>query len=330
MDIVAVDIGYANLKLAHTDQQGNLITKVFPAGAAPVQRAIKSLTGAIGRGVRVRVNGEDYIAACPRSHLSGATVILDDNYAREHDYQALYRAALALAGKSSVDCLVAGLPVVLAQEPARVEELKQLLRGWVEVDAEKRVQVRDVRVLPQPAGAYISAFERGEESADLFSGTVLVIDPGFFSLDWVCFVDQKLEASAGGSSTTATSRILEQTAERLSAKVRFKIDPQRLDEALRDGKTTILAAGSRLEFTADLGAAAADLAAQGLRDIRAALRGHAQLPDLVILAGGGAPFYLRAAQQAFAHSRVLLSQDPVVANVRGFWLFGQTLLAGDD
>ena len=330
MDIVAVDIGYSNVKLAHTDHEGNLLTKVFPAGAAPVQRAIKSLTGALGGGVLVRVNGEDYVACCPRSQISGATIILDDNYAREPDYQALYRGALSLAGKTHVDCLVAGLPVLLARDPARVEELKHVLRGWIEIDAQQRVHVREVLILPQPAGAYIAAFEHGDERSDLFSGTVLVIDPGFFSLDWVCFVDQKIETAASGSSTTATSRILEKTGERLGAKVRLKIDPARLEEALRNGQTTILAAGSRLDFTAELGAAAAELAEQGLRDVRAALRGHGQLPDLVILAGGGAPYFLTATRKAFPNSQVLLSKDPLVANVQGFWLFGQAMLTGDD
>lgn len=330
MDIVAVDIGYSNLKVAHTDQTGGLITKLLPAAAAPVHRAIKSLTGELGIGVRVRVNNEEYIAGCPRSQLSGATVILDENYPREPDYQALYRAALKLADKAEIACLVTGLPVAQALEPARVAELKARLGGWIEVSDNLRVQVHQVLVLPQPAGAYIAAFQRGAESADLFSGTVLVIDPGYFSLDWACFVDQKVETPACGSSTEATSRLLEKTAEQLRARLRFRIDPHRLEEALRNGDSTILAAGSRVDFAAILDATAREQAPQSLREVRAALRGHAQLPDLVILAGGGARFYEHAAHQAFPNSRVILSKDPVVANVQGFWYFGQGLLAGAD
>ena len=42
----------------------------------------------------------------------------------------------------------------------------------------------------------------------------------------------------------------------------------------------------------------------------------------VVLAGGAAQLYLPAAQRAFPHHNIIVPDDPVYANVRGFQLLG--------
>jgi len=54
--------------------------------------------------------------------------------------------------------------------------------------------------------------------------------------------------------------------------------------------------------------------------IRQTLRGETREVDLVLLAGGGAATYAEATRETYPRARVVVAHEPVVANVRGFWL----------
>jgi hypothetical protein len=42
--------------------------------------------------------------------------------------------------------------------------------------------------------------------------------------------------------------------------------------------------------------------------------------DLVLLTGGGAATYAEATRATYPRARVVVADEPVLANVRGFWL----------
>jgi plasmid segregation protein ParM len=60
-----------------------------------------------------------------------------------------------------------------------------------------------------------------------------------------------------------------------------------------------------------------------VEQLRESLRREAGSIDVVILAGGGAPYYREAVLGAFEQSRVMMSEYPERANARGFFYFGE-------
>lgn len=196
MQVVGLDIGYSNLKIADGRSGTVPRLRVLPAIAAPQRHVAVQLDGATGAGpagVAVLVNGEPWIAGVRPTRVSGWQRALHADYAASSSYQALLLAALSQLGTPRIDRLVTGLPVAQAVDPRRRDALRQQLLGCHDT-ARGVVEVADVRVIAQPIGSFIDVLMQGaDDVVDLISdGTVLVIDVGFFSVDWSVLVNGDL------------------------------------------------------------------------------------------------------------------------------------------
>lgn len=189
MPVVALDVGYSNLKVAHGPRGADPRVLVRPAGAAPapyVDQAVRNpaVTGVVA----VEINGRPWIAGIEPSRFEGWNRSLHADYPASDAYLALVRAALALTDERYFDLLVTGLPVSQADDAQRVTALRQRLLGRhvLGVDSGVTVDIAEVHVLPQPVGALMDLVVTAEDGLldQVEEGVVLVIDTGFYSFDW--------------------------------------------------------------------------------------------------------------------------------------------------
>ena len=95
--------------------------------------------------------------------------------------------------------------------------MERRLQGTHLLANNDRVEVRAVTVLAQPVGAFLDYVARcsEEDLARAQQGRVLVIDAGFYSLDWTLIEAGRVRDSSSGTSTLAMSALLERAEKHL-------------------------------------------------------------------------------------------------------------------
>lgn len=137
---------------------------------------------------------------------------MHEDYTATDLWRALFLAALQGAGRERVDVLVTRLPAQQHRDPA----LRARLEGLVGVhhpSPGRAVRIGRVVVLPQPAGAYLDLLAAPQTALlDVFeTGRTLVIDPGYYSVDWLVIEAGVVRKSASGSSLKSVQTILRAT-----------------------------------------------------------------------------------------------------------------------
>lgn len=327
---IGLDIGYSGLKLAFGIKGRQPRTMTLPIAAVPASQAAANYLGDED-GVRVMVEEMEYIACLDPYLVARGARSMDNDYPKTRQYRALYHAALKLARVESVDCVATGLPVSQYFNKRLRSHLAGMLQGRHRVDRNRVVEVRRSLVYPQPAGMY-AAFLTTQPGGgkNLDDQTVLVIDPGFFTVDSVVIRHNRPYPNVAVTSTQAMSRVIEQVDEVLTREFaditampgRFKAA---IEEKLRAGSSEITVHGRRLDVAPYLERAAAVAAEHALGEIAASLRELDFNIDIVLVAGGGARWYAPTIRQHFHRQRVVVMDEAPTANAYGFWLF-----AGND
>lgn len=155
MIVVGLDVGYSNLKIAVGEAGTAPRVIVRPAGAAPLERLGERIgVGRLQDAVVVDVDGQRWAAAIEPARFEGWQRSLHADYANTSAYRALVMASLVLAAQPVVERLVTGLPVEQARDARRREALRRALVGRHHTER-GAVEVGDVRIVPQPVGAFV-------------------------------------------------------------------------------------------------------------------------------------------------------------------------------
>jgi len=326
MFVVAVDVGYSNLKVIWGQTGQTPATAILPAGAGPASAMPEQLGRARDdRQVAVMVNGEPWVAGVEPSRLQNWERELHPDYPETLAFRALCHAAMALAGKSQIDLLVTGLPVSQYQDKKLQGALRAMLLGSHQVTDKIRVTVKAVEILAQPSGAFLDMTERKdtdeevEKAAKMLNARTLVIDPGFFSFDWVLVDGGELRSANSGSSANAMSLLFEVVDDLIQENHGGRLGRDELEKLARAEVTRVQLFGSPIELKSYIAVAAKRTATVALTALKQSLRGERRPVDVVLLAGGGAKVYEDATREAFPRARLEMSDNPVLANVRGFW-----------
>lgn len=326
MFVCGVDIGYSSLKCASGTLAGQLSTSISPAGAAPIAQVGRTLQGALPPGVIcVDVDGVEYAACVDPAVLANWPRALHEDYPSTPIYQALFKAALAKAGVDEVDLLVTGLPVSQFKDDHRRRRREQLmaqLQGRHRVRQDREVFVREVAVVPQPVGSYLDAAVSAGRENEMKDADVIVIDPGYFSFDWVWISGGSFQRDWSGSSTLAVSRILEGAVRDLCERYGKRISVERLESAIRNKQSTIAVYAQKVALEQILADAAREVAAGALENVKTAVRSKGSDADFVVLAGGGARYFEPVVREVFPHAAVIIPAAPVESNARGYWFYG--------
>lgn len=325
MFVLGMDIGYSNLKLAWGDKNAKKpMTAVYPAGAAPADCISASITSdGSGRGFNVVVDGEEYVAGVEQSSIDGWERVLSKEYPFSTDYKALFFASLLAVEKETVDLLVTGLPVEQCADKDYKESVMNHLQGRHEVRPGVFVNVSKVMVIPQPVGAYIDYLMSCENPAIVQVSRVLVIDPGFFSVDY-CAIDKgNFDKASSDSSQEAMSVLLEEAGKLITQDHGRPFDLASLEDAVR-GDMQVPVFGKMVNLAPYLTLAASNVAETVMRKVRQNLRrSKVQGADFTLLTGGGADLYKQSASKIMEGSQVVTAYDPVLSNAKGFFEYGR-------
>lgn len=325
---LAVDIGYSNLKGLYGEQFAVATPFVSPAGAGPVSQAPRDMGGKMVDGTVVSLADQPnassidagfWVAGCDPSVFGGTKVRkIDERYPMSLDYLALYRAALSKTGADRVEQVTTGLPVAQFLDAQMRRAVSERLKGTHRVERERTVVVEQVKVVPQAIGAYLDYSGSGNHRGLLANGRVLVIDVGFYSVDFALIDRGTWQSGTAGSSYHACSRVFEVSAQLLRRQYGH-VSVERIERAVRDGAESVLISGEPVALSSFWSRAVSEVARSALSEIQRQMRLDQDSVDLVLLTGGGGASYRAAAREVFEHSKVDMSPHPVEANSRGYW-----------
>ena len=332
--VMGYDIGYSNAKgLAGFvgknkgfDQAKRFIR---PVAAAPVADCIDSDNDLTDQRVPVTIDGEQWYAFIEPSMIMRDKRELNYDYVTTKQYRAAFLAGLMQAECDTIDYLVTGLPVSQAMDDKRVQELVAMMEGEHQVAPKRKVTVKKVIVRPQPSAAYIRmAYDYASDqqmSRIIREGQTVVVDPGFFSVDWVTLKNGGMIKESSGTSIRAMYRVIDAAAEAIAREygaggaVRSA-----LERAMRKGEKELLANGQFVAFEPFLAEAAEKISRYALSQMKSDMALQDNVADILVLAGGGAHLYKEAARELFPECRhVITFKDSVTAIAEGYFLLGQ-------
>jgi plasmid segregation protein ParM len=327
----AIDVGYGNTKFVVGTAQGDVQCDHFPSlvplaatndlGAGLLQRRSTFVVDV--NGVRYEVGKDSVIA-----QGANPSRVLDPSFAKTDAYLALIRGAFCYMDTAEIGKLIVGLPVSTVKELG--PDLERRLTGEHPIPAgngkSQIVNVHSVKALAQPLGAFFDYTHRTNTYHDMKSQMNLIIDPGFFTLDWLLCkgikpIDSRSNAHNGGMSS-----ILRVLADEIGKRFKTQIsDLSLIDNALRHNKG-IKVFGK--EFPLDEFKPL--IQAQAKQAVSALVANVGSGVDIenILIAGGGATIYFDAIKDAFPHHDIKIARDPIYANVRGFQRAGDQLMSG--
>ncbi|WP_022949784.1 ParM/StbA family protein [Methylohalobius crimeensis] len=323
MFVFGLDIGYSNLKLCFGETGETPKTAIHPAGAAPAERLPGNIRpGSGNEGFRVQVNGKSWAAGIHPSRFEIWERSLHPDYSHTDSYKALFYTALIMGERDEIDLLVTGLPVTQFDE--KRESLTGEMQGEHTVAGKRTVKIKRVEIVPQPVGGFMDALANADADTTemLAEGRVLVVDPGHFSFDWVLINGSALQKQSSGSSTEAMSAVLETAAAEISDDYGGRIEPDRIEQALQQGKNHVLLFGKKVDFAPYLDQASREVSLVAIEKLRTAMRKEVESIDAVIVPGGGAKWWVPITKELFPESRVISPDEPILANARGFFELG--------
>lgn len=322
--IRALDVGFGSTKfVVDHPANGSIQCKLFPS-LAPHAPSHDFMDGAHLRpNVAVVVSDGHHYVVGPESELwlrTHHSRVLNSNYVHSAEYLALARGAFHYMNVPTIDLLVVGLPV--AHFHSKKVEIETRLVGVHPLPGDRRLTVRRVLTVPQPVGGLLYCTCDTEIFESMHNQTNLVIDPGYFTVDWVVTLGLKPTVQRCGSFNGGVSAVLARMAEGISKRHNIVFnDLNAIDEGLRNGSTICLYGQDEpLEPYLSRATAATDAALSSLINCV----GDGQDIRNVFLVGGGASLFYEAVVRRFPRQRVYVVPDAQLANVRGFQLIGES------
>jgi len=319
--IRAIDIGYGNTKYVASRSEREIRCAMFPS-LAPVASQLELSTGMASTRdtVVVKIEGIAYEVG-PGARLglkAHHTRILHSEYVETNEYLALVRGALAYMQVTHLDLLVVGLPVGLMNSKAR--GLAKQLKGRHPVGGGREVFVQHVWTLAQPLGGFLD-YAMGQGLYETLADQVnLIIDPGYYTVDWLTGLGVQAMPERTGSFAGGTHAILQTLARGVSETLGVAYtDIDAIDRAL--DKDRLRVGGREIDLAPHWRQAEARIG-EAVNAIANSV-GDALDVNNIILVGGGSKFYEAAIRRRFPSPRLIVAPEPVYANVRGFQIAGE-------
>lgn len=319
--IRAIDVGYGNTKFIRSVVDGQAQADHFPsivhrpAGGKPSFNESPDIYA-------VEVNKTTYeVGPGVDAALEGGIRIMHDNYIETEDYMALVYGALSQMNVSEIDLLVVGLPVDLMG--SKKQTLEGLLTG-THIVAGREVHIHKVNAVAQPLGGFLHYASQNSLIEELNRTRNLLIDPGFFTVDFLVSTGLREIRGKSGSHPSGVSAYLKSVAKSVSKEFDINYDNiSHIDEGIRKG--TFRLYGKEVDLARYHEEALAEIAPA--IDAISNKVGDGRTIDQVILVGGGAKLFESSIKKLLPHHRVHCDEYSVVANVLGFQRIGEAWVA---
>lgn len=339
----ALDVGYGNVKFVRKHSSIGQVPVVdkFPSRAVISNDA--DITGGMlarRKTVHVEVAGRKYEVGYDVTLAQGThdeTTSLEKDFCTTEPYLARALGAFYymyddLGDRKEIDLLVCGLPVS-AYGTYRAE-VQNILTNEFRLPSGRHIKINKVSVIPQPLGAYFyyvygDGADVAKAKEQFKKQNNLVIDPGFFTFDWLVSKGMLPNTNRSGSVARGMSAVLKAMAESIAKKEKtdvgtvFKI----LDDATREGVAPRIF-GHEIDIEAHKDRARAVIN-EAVTQLISNVGDGADI-DNIMVAGGGTEFFIDAIREKFPRHNVLTCSDPVYANVIGFQRAGLLAVTKDE
>lgn len=320
--IAGYDGGYSNAKLTYGwSDQDKFVTEIFPATGIREQ-ASTFLKRKNKDEVTVQVDGEKWAVFGPGKSQERE---INSGYSKTPIYKALYLGALAKISKvtKEIDILVTGLPASQARNQAIVKPLIAMMQGVHKIDEDTEVVVRKVLVISQGSGVINDVLNSIDDPNRLFRSNILVVDPGYYSVDYVVYEKGNLNERASNSSVEAVRSLITTINELMRDEIQTEPGLDTIEEAFRANEKSIYLYGKEYDLIPYVEKAKKIVYPRLLSQVRNDLSFMStDRVDEVLLAGGGANLYEGAVREAYPNARINISAEPVASNSRGFFFYG--------
>ncbi|WP_269106544.1 PRTRC system protein D [Massilia sp. TS11] len=324
MIVRAVDVGRGNTKFVTGVDGGEIRCASFPSEAHPTDAPLDTDNlGGRRKTVGVPVGNLVYEVG-PDVHLAAdvfnSKVLQHDRYCELPEYTALLLGALHYMRVDTVDLLVVGLPVSTFKVRKSVAALEKRLTGTHELGRSRKVEVRRVKAVAQPAGALMHFGFLNDKVATMRKERHLIIDPGQRTFDWLVTQGMQLIEKRSHSVNRGMFDVLHSITEGISRALGTQFrDYELVDQALRDGKKPVIF--QREYDIAKHFPLARKITEQAVAEMLHYVGDAGDIQN-IILVGGGAFFFRKAIKDAFPRHQIQEMKDPLFANVRGFQIAG--------
>ncbi len=257
------------------------------------------------------------------------------------------KAILALTSNKNYDQIIMATGVPVASSKKEMVKLAKGLKGNLEINVEneatgeiieRKLTIRHCIVMPEPFGTYYYTLKSIGESRAV---DAIVIDIGHGSTDILTLYEGRVMRQASGSLEEATDTLTHRIAQELQNQTGKIIRPFDLMSALSQGKDMLTIGGEKWdilgmkEYHIDI---IADVILDEVNRLIGTLPPDAII-ERIILCGGGVHIFGDRIKEGFEQAglaehpeMLIIPEDPVMSNSRGFELFARKFVSdlGDD
>lgn len=317
--IRSMDIGFGNVKmLIGYGENGEPYFFSFPSLAPKAARTnVGESFGGTRDTIVVDVDGLQYEVGPDSLDLANSVEsrILHDQYVTSDQYKALFLGGLYYLDAPEIDFLQLGLPFNMMKY---ADQVAKQSTGTFNVGG-RDIVVKDVGVIEQPLGGYEYHRANAEDGDEMDDETTLIIDPGYFTFDWVIVRNGKLVEPRSGAVAGGVSRVLSMLASAVSAEYLNGDDYTNLeaiDKALQKESKMLKIYGKKHDLNPLLTSAIP--AIDGPINQMINRVGELKDIDRVVLLSGGAKIFHRRLSRLLEQFEIEVPKAAIFANVWGY------------
>lgn len=333
--VIGLDIGYGFTKVTDGAREICFASVVGKAERIRYRSDLAREDGAGSGMVLITEEGECFVGELALLQSRLRWTLLDRSRVGERSARLLAIAALCAVtdpdGEAKLD-LVTGLPVSWYGDK---EVLTSALQGRHvvryrigEKERIARLDVGRVLVVPQPFGSLFSRIIDDEGvlvDEELAGGRVGVIDIGTYTTDYILVDRLRYVERGSGSIPSGLSQAYRLLAQAIEDRWGLTLALHEVDRVVRDGAVRVF---GMQEPIADLTKPIFSALAEEVLAEAISLWGDGRDLDAVLVTGGGAAVIGDRVARRFPHAQLL--GDPAMANVRGFWRYGQRKFGAEE
>jgi plasmid segregation protein ParM len=322
----AIEVGFGVTKWAYRNSSVEVIKNQFPSICPTYNHAPEFDAAVLQKRDTyvIPINGSMYEVGPDvflAQHVGNSGRTLNDQFPESDHYFALVIGAIMQMKAKEIHHLVLGLPVHTMQRYK--DFLKERFKGEFKLN-DHSIVIGKVSVIQQPVGSLVYAAQQGFGISDGVNH--LIIDPGYYSTDWVVANGFRVLANRSGGMVSGVSPIIKKAASLIGKELNVSFSQfERLGDALKN-KTALTVYKHTLsndecwEYVRRSSSGILDC----LKEIDTKIGVREDIKS-VILSGGGGIFYLDSCKDYFSDVNVHLVDDSGYANCIGFLLAGENI-----
>jgi len=304
MASIGLDIGYGNVKIVSESHR-----HIYPSLVAPYDDSFHDIMPMQNNPAVVLYKGAKYVVGHDAARIHSATPpSLFRDWIVTDTYKILLLSAFRRLGTDSVS-MVTGLPISYYKK-----DKSRLAVVIEDVARQERIRIERLKVYPQPLLAYFDYILDGsgrEAEGTATDEDVLVLDIGYFTMDWIVIRGSFIDPSLTGSEEMGFSKIVQMVQKAVFEKYDVKLDSAQVQHVIRRGRLTVK--GIQHDLKNDIDRVREIV----IRSIVNIVRSSVPIDTLkVLLAGGGAEFF-RGYAGRLINGRIL--DNPAMAIASGAW-----------